>query len=264
VSTTQHPDDASQAAADAACAVLLEAVARCSAPEEGDNSTGGTSHEASGQQSGQQQDEPQDEAETDLTAATRRALSAAQEAVTTIAFDPAQLAQGLGPPSCTIVTAIVQPGGTTVGWLGDSRAYRLHGEGVVTPITEDHSWATKQVASGAMSLADAHSDPRAHVITRWLGPDAPDLDAPVVTVALEPGDRLLLCSDGLWNYVETPEALAALIAERAPAASAAGLARTLVAYARDCGGHDNITVAVSDQVPSGSPASPSPPADVRA
>jgi serine/threonine protein phosphatase PrpC len=131
-----------------------------------------------------------------------------------------------------------------VGWLGDSRAYHLGADGTVTPLTVDDSWATDQVEAGLLSEAEAQADRRAHVITRWLGLDAPDITPTVAVARLGPGDRLLLCSDGLWNYAETPEALAGLLrsgAGRGPL----DLARSLVDYARSEGGHDNITVALA-------------------
>jgi serine/threonine protein phosphatase PrpC len=62
------------------------------------------------------------------------------------------------------------------------------------------------------------------------------------------GERLLLCSDGLWNYAETAEALGALLAAH-PGAGPLDLARTLVAHARGKGGHDNVTVAVCEAPP---------------
>lgn len=226
VSTTQRPDDASQAAADVALATLL------AAPAAADPAA--------------------------LEEATRTAVAAAQDAVLAIPYDGTLVS--LGPPSCTIVTAVVRPGGVTVGWVGDSRAYRVHADGAVTALSVDHSWAAEQVASGVMSEPDAQQDPRAHVITRWLGADAPKLDTPVVTAGLDPGDRVLLCTDGLWNYTDTPGALAKLIAQQAAGAGAADLARTLVAYARYCGGHDNITVAICDPLPpTASPTLSAPP-----
>jgi serine/threonine protein phosphatase PrpC len=226
VSTTQRPDDASQAAADVALATLLAA--------------------------------PADADSTVLEAATRTAISAAQDAVLGITFDRTLVS--LGPPSCTIVTAVVRPGGVTVGWVGDSRAYRVHADGAVTALSVDHSWAAEEVAGGTMSELEAQQDPRAHVITRWLGADAPKLDPPVVTAGLDAGDRVLLCSDGLWNYADTPEALSKLIAQQTASAGAGDLARTLVTYARDCGGHDNITVAICDPLsPTASSAPSAPP-----
>jgi serine/threonine protein phosphatase PrpC len=90
------------------------------------------------------------------------------------------------------------------------------------------------------------ADPRAHTITRWLGADAPPPEArPRVFVIPGPG-RLLLCSDGLWNYTEQPAQLAAKVAEQPPDVGPLALAGFLTDYAKAAGGHDNITVVVAD------------------
>ena len=103
-------------------------------------------------------------------------------------------------PSCTIVCAACRGSELVIGSVGDSRAYWL-GEDGVRQLTIDDSWATDQVAEGLLSLEQAESDPRAHGVTRWIGADAPDDPPQVVTLTSESPGRLVLCSDGLWNYL---------------------------------------------------------------
>ncbi|MGI5128601.1 PP2C family serine/threonine-protein phosphatase [Pseudonocardia sp. CA-107938] len=181
------------------------------------------------------------------TAHIQTAVSAAAQAIAGLPYD-----SGRGAPSCTLVAALVE--GTefadiTVAWVGDSRAYWLTapgGEERSTVLTTDHSWAVEIVALGELDEATAAADPRAHAITRWMGADASD--APSVTQLRPAGPGvLLLCSDGLWNYL--PEA-----ADLASAAFAAGatpyeMATELTQYALDSGGRDNITVVALPVVP---------------
>lgn len=92
----------------------------------------------------------------------------------------------------------------SVIWIGDSRAYRWR-NGVLEQLTRDHSLVQDLLDMGAISAADAEHHPNRNVITRALGVygDQPlQIDSAQVTVC--PGDRLLLCSDGLSSFL--PEA----------------------------------------------------------
>lgn len=176
-------------------------------------------------------------------------------------------------PSCTFVSAVVHADGPdgvliTVANVGDSRAYWLRagtapdsasvatqpelsvvsgGAAVAVPsqrLTVDDSWAQALVDAGAMDEQAAMRDPRAHTLLRWLGADTspkPWSDNCVRTLRTKGPGVLLLCSDGLWNYLSEPEALAAPATGAAPADAA----RELVDFALRCGGNDNITVAVA-------------------
>lgn len=206
VSTTDNPHAASQGAADAFLATVAAAIAA------------GTY-------------------ETSTTLA--QAVDAAQQAVLSV-----ERPGSTGNPSCTLVAGVLWPERATVDvcWLGDSRAYWLApDEGV--QLTDDHSWANEVVAAGDATREEAEQDPRAHTITRWLGADAINLEPGVVTAAVGPG-RLVVCSDGLWNYESQADALA----DRVGAIDGDSLvvAVTLTDYARDAGGRDNITVVVTD------------------
>jgi serine/threonine protein phosphatase PrpC len=134
----------------------------------------------------------------------------------------------------------------TLAAMGDCRAYWAAG-GEVTQLTVDDSWAESQIASGAMSAADAYAHTLAHVITRWLSNDAdPEWRPRIVPFDVPGPGRLLLVSDGLWNYTLEPAHLVAAMGEQPPPGEPVELARRLVTFANDAGGSDNITVVVVD------------------
>ena len=206
VSTTIRPDDASQGAVDAAVAVL--ATTGDAAPD----------HLA--------------------------AYDAARAAVLAVDFD-AGSAPDLGPPSCTYLAAHVTDARISIAHLGDCRAYWRDSSGRVVQLTIDDSWATEQVAAGRMAADEAYRDVRAHSITAWLGRDADPAWAPaIVELDPSPGGRLLLVSDGLWNYTPSVDDLVRLLDAGDPAPLAT--AQRLVDHANGEGGADNITVVVVD------------------
>ncbi len=180
----------------------------------------------------------------DLEEASRAAIRAAREAI-------AGLQEPTGDTSATTyVSAVATAGEVTLCWLGDSRAYWLAQPASQSrQLTLDDSVAGGMIAAGLADQATAMASPHAHVLTRWLGGDAADLAddpdrAPHVERFAPPGPGVLMvCSDGLWNYL--PEA--ADLAELAmPAAQTdpLGAAVHLVQFAIDAGGADNITVVL--------------------
>ncbi|MBH1933051.1 serine/threonine-protein phosphatase [Streptomyces sp. AV19] len=182
--------------------------------------------------------------------ATHRAILEAAERVSALAASDHrprehQRYQQENAPACTIVSAVITGELLTIGWVGDSRAYWVPDDRATQParLTEDDSWAAQMVAAGLLSEAEAYADERAHAITGWLGADAYEVEPH--TAAFHP-DRpgvVIVCTDGLWNYAETAEQMAAVIpadARDRPLETA----RHLVGYALDGGGHDNVTVAV--------------------
>ena len=181
-----------------------------------------------------------------LESATAQAIHAAQQAVVEVRWTSRSK---LDVPSCTLVCALCRDGELAVGWVGDSRAYWIDGERS-RQLTVDHSWAQEQVASGQLSAGEARVAPRAHEITRWLGRDAPEGEPEILTSrSLETG-RLVLCSDGLWNYVPGAREIAALVDALPSGAAPVALARALADAALVAGGRDNITVTVIDLAPS--------------
>jgi serine/threonine protein phosphatase PrpC len=188
--------------------------------------------------------------DSDPEQAMLAAVAAAQDAVLDVPWVPTR---SLAAPSSTFVAAVWDGRAVTVCGIGDSRAYWI-AESSNTQLTLDDSWAREQVDAGLMSERAAEADPRAHAITRWLGADAPDEPIPIQRFEpAEPG-RLIVCSDGLWNYAPTADELASLVHTRAPRTSPIEAARALVDAAIDAGGHDNVTVAVIDVAPGTQPA----------
>ncbi|SEG89810.1 Serine/threonine protein phosphatase PrpC [Thermomonospora echinospora] len=182
--------------------------------------------------------------------ATRAALARAGKAVAALADSPHDA------PACTYVSAVVDDTAVTVGWTGDSRAYWISGGDGARPsaaLTVDDSWAARMVELGLMTPAEAHADRRAHTVTAWLGADAGAIRPRAET--FEPGGSgaVLLCSDGLWNYLpEAAELAEAVHTARArdPRRPPLEIVRTLVRTALEAGGHDNITVVLIPFPPS--------------
>lgn len=174
--------------------------------------------------------------------AMRTAIRQARAAVAAISWAPVR---GHAAPSSTIVAASCAGADVTVGWLGDSRAYWIDADDA-RRLTDDDSWVEEMVATGELDEAQAALDPRAHVITAWLGADAPIRDARVVSFRAPRRGHLLLCSDGLWNTLAEAAAVGDAIRTAPPTASPLGLARSLTHHALAAGGRDNITIAVVD------------------
>jgi len=202
VSSSEHPERASLAAARTAATVLVEKLPG------GDGDT-----------------------------ATRAAVTAAARA----AADQAG-SEAVRGPSCTYVSAVVTADAVTVGWVGDSRVYWLS-DASSRKLTTDDSWTAEMVGAGLLTEEAARHHPGASVITRWLGSNAGEVDPHVVTLEPEGPGVVLVCSDGLWHYLDDAETMAAAalpLAHQDPLAAA----RELTAIALDGGGHDNISVAV--------------------
>ncbi|MEV6124084.1 PP2C family serine/threonine-protein phosphatase [Streptomyces sp. NPDC052077] len=214
VSSATRPDDASLAASRAAGDALLAALPRGTHPQQ----------------------------------AMHDAIIAASHAVNALADEPAT-AREQGPhqnaPACTLVGAVVTAGLLIVGWVGDSRVYWVPEDrsGPAARLTEDDSWAAQMVAAGLMNEAEAYADERAHAITGWLGADAYELEPHTASFKPDRPGVVVVCTDGLWNYAESAEEMAAAVPPDAAAHPLHG-ARVLVGHALDGGGHDNVTVAL--------------------
>lgn len=124
--------------------------------------------------------------------------------------------------------------------VGDSRVYRLRDHRLVR-LTTDHSLVAELVEAGAITSEEAIEHPERHILTRAVGV-APDVEPTVHRAEPLPGDRLLLCSDGLYNEVPESE-LAEVLDGGDPPDDVAG---RLIALANHRGGNDNITALVLD------------------
>ncbi|WP_306340915.1 PP2C family serine/threonine-protein phosphatase, partial [Streptomyces sp. AS13] len=216
VSSASRPDEASAAAATAANEALLAALPRGTHPQQ----------------------------------AMHEAIVAASEAVNALAQEPAgamghDAHRHQNAPACTLVGAVVAGGLLIVGWVGDSRVYWVPEDRTrpTARLTEDDSWAAQMVAAGLMNEAEAYADDRAHAITGWLGADAYELEPHTAAFKPDRPGLVVVCTDGLWNYAESGEEMAAAVpadAQERPLHAA----QVLVGHALDGGGHDNVTVAL--------------------
>jgi protein phosphatase/serine/threonine-protein phosphatase Stp1 len=127
-------------------------------------------------------------------------------------------------------------------WAGDSRAYLLRA-GRLSLVTHDHSLVQELVDAGAISPAEALNHPRANVITRAVGADFATLELDKMTDRLRPGDRFLLCSDGLSKTLPEGEL------SRLLGIDAVSPAESLIAAALDRRCDDNVTAITVDVLP---------------
>ncbi|MDR1237542.1 MAG: serine/threonine-protein phosphatase [Propionibacteriaceae bacterium] len=145
--------------------------------------------------------------------------------------------------AATLAAALLVGNQLTFANVGDSRIYWI-GESSARQLTTDDSLAADMIASG-VDRSVAESAAGAHAITAWLGPDCDNSTPQVGQLELEPG-WLLVCSDGLWNYASAAETMGALVrTNEAIQESPLDLARRLVRWANEQGGHDNVSVAVA-------------------
>jgi len=150
----------------------------------------------------------------------------------------------------TVVALAEDEGRYQVCWVGDSRAYRFcPGRNRLELLTTDHNVAGVLVASGALTPDEATRHPQRHVLTDCLGlagEDAPRVD--LVEGEWQPGDMILLCSDGLSGELGDSEI--ERIVRSAGATRAQDLVDTLLKGALAAGAHDNVSVVVVAAPPS--------------
>lgn len=167
--------------------------------------------------------------------------------------EPAQAGMGA---TCTCAWVIGDR--LFVAYVGDSRMYLLRGD-TIRQLTTDHTWVQEAIEFGALTPEQARGHPNAHVIRRYLGSASPaavdfrlrlhqgETDEQAEAnqgMQILPGDRLLLCSDGLTDLVDNEEVLDALTERPREAAL-----QYLVGLANERGGHDNITIVVLEAPP---------------
>ncbi|MDO8224938.1 protein phosphatase [Bacillus licheniformis] len=159
-------------------------------------------------------------------------------AVNSKIYDHAQAheeCQGMGT---TIVCALFTGKTVSVAHIGDSRCYLLQDDDFIQ-VTEDHSLVNELVRTGEISREDAEHHPRKNVLTKALGTDQ-SVSIDTRSFDIEPGDKLLLCSDGLTNKVEGTELKDILQSDSAPQEKV----NLLVDKANQNGGEDNITAVL--------------------
>lgn len=148
-------------------------------------------------------------------------------------FDLAQANAKLAGMGTTVVCALVTDGVAYIAHAGDSRAYLLHTE--LLQLTRDHSVVQEMVDTGRITPEDAKSHPSKNIITRALGV-LPEIRVDFCEQVMEDADVLLLCTDGLTNFVENTEIL-----RLAKNNSDGNLPELLVEKALQNGGGDNVT-----------------------
>lgn len=167
---------------------------------------------------------------TDTEKTLKNAIVSANISLYDMAVNNAELT-GMGT---TAVAAFVKDGTAVIAHVGDSRIYLVNGE--IKQLTRDHSVVQSLIESGKITPEDAKVHPRKNVITRALGAEenvAVDSDC----LNLSNGDTLLLCSDGLTNFLDDKDILKVFQNNDISA-----VAERLVEEANENGGGDNITV----------------------
>jgi serine/threonine protein phosphatase PrpC len=138
----------------------------------------------------------------------------------------------------TLTVAFVRDAHLFLGHVGDCRVYRWNAEGL-EQLTTDHSVVASMVASGQAAPEDVYTHPHRSVIYRSIG-DKPTVEVDVDRQSLAPGDRLVLCSDGLWEMLRTDGIQDVMLQESDPQVAC----DLLVSRANAAGGDDNISVVV--------------------
>lgn len=150
-------------------------------------------------------------------------------------LEHARSSAGCEGMATTVVAVLVEDNLAEIAHVGDSRLYLVR-DGKITRITSDHSWVNEQVQSGVIDSEQARNHPLRNVVTRALG-GRPDLEVDVQTLEMQPGDRLLLCSDGLTTMLDDDEILRIVLG------GDGGVDQTdeLIRAANESGGEDNTT-----------------------
>lgn len=144
--------------------------------------------------------------------------------------------RGMG---ATLTAVLVSPGTAAFAQIGDSRAYLLR-DGKLGQITHDQSYVQMLVDAGMMTPEQAERSPQKNIILQVMG--QPAVRAEVGTIALVPGDRLLVCSDGLTNVLDD----GTILRLARPPADVAKACRDLVATTKRNGAPDNVTVVLAE------------------
>jgi PPM family protein phosphatase len=166
----------------------------------------------------------------------RAAISKANDVVREYSRNRPEEARNAGS---TVCVALIQGLYATIANVGDSRGYVLR-QGRLRQITKDHSLVQRMIDLGQLKPEERYTHPQRNLIFRSLGA-AGDVEADLFPLRLEPGDHLLLCSDGLWEMIRDPAQITALIQGSSTLENAC---QALLAAANDAGGEDNIGVVL--------------------
>jgi PPM family protein phosphatase len=167
----------------------------------------------------------------------REVLREAVESACQSIYQAAQGDPSLAGMGTTVTAAVFSGPNSFVAHVGDSRCY-LARKGHIYQVSEDHSLVNEQLKAGAITPDEARHSRFKNIITRSVGFEA-DVTVDMMGLEVEPGDRFVLCCDGLSNLVDDQEILE--IVRDAPLADAP---KKLIDLANERGGDDNITVIV--------------------
>jgi len=157
--------------------------------------------------------------------------------------DEARRQPGLADMGATIVAAWITPRHAHLVHMGDSRAY-LFRRGLLERLTGDHTLVDTLLRHGSLTEQEAEHHPLRSGLLRYVGMPG-RFKATVSSHALHAGDRLLLCTDGVWSMLQDPR-LAAILKERRTPDRTCG---DLIALGRTAGGKDNLTAIMIDVHP---------------
>ena len=145
---------------------------------------------------------------------------------------------GQGRTRPTLTAILVRDARLLVAHVGDCRAYRWNAQGL-EQLTTDHSVVASMIANGQAAPDEIYSHPHRSIIYRSIG-DKPAVEVDGRVLPLAAGDRLIVCSDGLWEMVRN-EGIADVMLQEADPQAACDL---LVKHANLAGGEDNISIVI--------------------
>lgn len=174
----------------------------------------------------------------EATAALREAVAQANQRIRA-AIDRDPSLEGM---ATTLTAMVVAEDGLAIGHIGDSRAYAWRGH-TLTQLTRDDTYVQGLVDNGVISAEEARRHPQRSLVTQAI--NGSEIAPTFALVTPQPGDRFLLCSDGLSDYVDDHQIAAAL----ANYPDLQRCAQQLINLALDAGAPDNVSVVLADVVP---------------
>jgi len=169
----------------------------------------------------------------DLQALLRNSFEEANRAVVNMGVEQDS---NMGTTLCAIL--VNDSNDVVVGNVGDSRIYLLR-DGALSQISQDHSLVAFLVQLGELTEEEARDHPSGNILVRSIG-SMQDVEVDLFHLKSQTGDRILLCSDGLWGEVNDEELLSLLLSNESPGDACAAL----IEAANDNGGRDNSTLIV--------------------
>ena len=177
----------------------------------------------------------------DSTSDAERALRDAISDAAVDLADTVNVRPELAGMGTTVSALIMVDDYAVIAHIGDSRIY-LYRDGALTQITTDHTFVQRLVDSGRITPEEARYHPRRSVLMRVLGDMDTDPELDTFIMPTQPGDRWLLCSDGLSGVVDDPHTAKAMGLGLAPGRTA----DSLLKQALDGGAPDNVTIVIVD------------------